>query len=205
MTIETSFALLMAMIISAAVPGPGVFACVAKALASGFKASTIVILGIVLGNIIFLIIAILGLSAIAQMIGDMFIVIKWGGGAYLFWLGLKMWRSDPKSLESGKKSFNNKRSEFISGLIVPFSNPKVILFYVSLLPSFLDLSVLNTIDTVIAVFLIAFSLISVLTGYSYIASRSRRIFASHQALKNLNRGAGATMMGTGVMIAAQSN
>lgn len=205
MTIETATALLMAMIISAAVPGPGVFACIAKALASGFKASTIVILGIVFGNIIFLLFAILGLSAIAQMLGDLFIIIKWSGGAYLFWIGLKMWRSEPGILESEKISIKNKRSDFISGLFVPFSNPKVILFYVSLLPSFLDLSALNMADMVIAAFLVAFALVIVLAGYSYIASRSRRIFTSHRALRNLNRGAGAAMMGTGVIIATQSN
>lgn len=205
MTIETAIALLMAMIICAATPGPGVFACIAKALASGFKASIYVIFGIVLGNVVFLIFAFLGLSAIAQMLGEMFIIVKWVGGAYLFWLGCKMLRADPRISVSEKVSIKNKSSDFISGLIIPFSNPKVILFYVSLLPSFIDLSALNLLDITIAALLIAFALISVLAGYSYIASRSRRIFTSHRALRNLNRGAGGAMMGTGVIIATQSN
>lgn len=205
MTIETAFALLVAMIFCAAAPGPGVFACIAKALASGFKASLFVIFGIVLGNVVFLIVAILGLSAMAQMLGDMFILIKWVGGAYLFFLGWKMWRVEPRIADSEKILINNTRSDLIGGLIVPFSNPKVILFYVSFLPSFVNLSALNSFDIMIAAFLIAFALIIVLAGYSFIASRSRRIFKSHRALRNLNRGAGGAMMGTGVFIATQSN
>lgn len=204
MTIESAFALFVAMIICAAAPGPGVFACIAKALASGFKASICVISGIVLGNVVFLIFAILGLSAIALMLGDMFIIIKWVGGAYLFWLGWRMWRTKPAISDSGKKLNHNKSTDFIGGLIVPFSNPKVILFYVSLLPSFMDLSTLDFLDITIAALLIALALISVLAGYSYIASRTQRIFTSHRAQRYLNRGAGSAMMGTGVLIAAQS-
>lgn len=204
MTMETSFALLVAMIISAAVPGPGVFACIAKALASGFRGALIVISGIVLGNLVFLLIAVSGLSAIAQRFGELFILIKWGGGAYLFWLGFKMWRAAPGVLKEQKSAMGKKGSDFFGGLLVPFGNPKVILFYVSLLPSFLDLSALNLPDIVLAAFLVAFALAVVLAGYSFIASRSRRLFSSHRALRNLNRGAGAAMMGTGLLIATQS-
>ena len=206
MTIETAVALLVAMIICAAAPGPGVFACIATALGSGFKATIFVIGGIVVGNIIFLIFAILGLSAIAQMLGELFIVIKWMGCLYLFWLGWNMWRAEPVLLDSGKCLVKEKiLSDIVGGLFIPFSNPKVILFYVSLLPSFLDLSTLNYLDILIAAFLIAFALIIVLAAYAYIASRSRYIFRSRKALKNLNRGAGGAMMGTGVIIATQSS
>lgn len=206
MTIETAFALLVAMIICAAAPGPGVFACIAKALGSGFKGTIFVIFGIVVGNIIFFIFAILGLSAIAQMLGDLFIIIKWIGCAYLFWLGWNMWRAEPVVLESEQYLVKEKNiSDFVGGLFIPFSNPKVILFYVSLLPSFINLSTLNYLDIVIAAFLIAFELVMVLAAYAYIASRSRYIFRSRRALHNLNRGAGGAMMGTGVIIAAQSS
>jgi threonine/homoserine/homoserine lactone efflux protein len=206
MTIETACALLLAMMISAATPGPGVFACVSRALASGFRASLYVICGIVLGNVVFLILVILGLSAIAQILGDLFFIIKWVGGAYLVWLGWKMWTAEPAIPDTEKYLVEGKKQAgFICGLFVPFSNPKVILFYVSLLPSFVELSNLNYLDSLIAACLIAFALVSVLSAYAYLASRTRRIFASHRAVRNLNRGAGAAMMGAGVVIATQSN
>jgi len=206
MTIETAVALFLAMVICAATPGPGVFACIAKAIASGFRASIYVTCGIVIGNVVFLIFAILGLSAIAQMFGDLFIIIKWMGGAYLFWLGWKMWTAKPEILNNERPIIEQKKgSSFIGGLFVPFSNPKVILFYVSLLPSFVDLSNLNYYDSLFAAGLIALALTTVLSAYAYMASRMRHFFASYRAARNLNRGAGATMMGTGVIIAAQSN
>lgn len=206
MTIETAFALFLAMVICAATPGPGVFACIARALASGFRASLYVICGIVLGNVVFLIFVILGLSAIAQTFGNMFIIIKWVGGAYLVWLGWKMWTAGPTIMDTKKHLVEQKKeSGFIVGLFVPFSNPKVILFYVSLLPSFIELSTLNYLDSMIAACLIALSLFIVLSIYAYIASRTRQFFESRRAAQNLNRGAGVAMMGTGVIIMTQSN
>ncbi len=204
MTIETAFALMVAMIVSAAVPGPGVFACIAKALGSGFKASLYVISGIVIGNVIFLMFAILGLAAVAQMLGEMFILIKWAGGAYLFWLGWKMWKSEPQISDTRKPQDEKKSSGLVGGLFIPFSNPKVILFYVSLLPTFMDLSALVYYEIIVAAFLIAIALVIVLTIYSFIASRTRSFFSNRKAMKNVNRGAGITMMGTGVIIATQS-
>ena len=206
MSIETALALFLAMVICAATPGPGVFACIAKAIGSGFRASIYVICGIVAGNVVFLLFAILGLSVVAQMLGDLFVIIKLTGGAYLFWLGWKMWRTEPDVLNDKMYLGEEKRgSNFIGGLIVPFSNPKVILFYVSLLPSFVDLSTLSFFDCLYAAGLIALALTAVLSVYAFAASRMRHLVAGHRAARNLNRGAGATMMGTGVVIAVQSN
>ena len=206
MTIETGFALFLAMVICAATPGPGVFACIARAVASGFRASLYVICGIVIGNIVFLIFAILGLSAVAQTFSDLFILVKWMGGAYLFWLGWKMWTTKPAVMGDEKYPARQKKGgNFIGGLLVPFSNPKVVLFYVSLLPSFVDLADLQYRDCLAAACLIASALTAVLSAYACMASRMRHLFASRRAARNLNRGAGMAMMGTGVIIATQSN
>ncbi len=66
MSIISFFALAGAMLLLAIIPGPGVYAVVARALASGFKHSVIVILGIVMGDLIFLLSAIYGLAAVAE-------------------------------------------------------------------------------------------------------------------------------------------
>lgn len=144
----------------------------------------------------------LPVCAAAQVLGYLFIVVKWLGGAYLFWLGWKMWTAKPDIRENEDRRVRpGKGSSFLGGLLVPFSNPKVILFYVSLLPSFVDLSRLNWSGGVSAAGLIALALTAVLSVYAYTASRMRHLFTSCRAAKNLNRGAGAAMMGTGVMIA----
>ena len=116
-----------------------------------------------------------------------------------------MWTAGPTIMDTKKHLVEQKKSGFIVGLFVPFSNPKVILFYVSLLPSFVELSVLNYLDIMIAACLIALALFTVLSIYAYIASHTRHFFESRRAAQNLNRGAGVAMMGTGVIIATQSN
>lgn len=95
MTIESSIAFTIAMIILAASPGPGVFATVAQALAGGFRSTLEVIAGIVAGDLVFLLLAVFGLSALARTLGEFFIVIKIAGGCYLIWLGIKMWLAKP--------------------------------------------------------------------------------------------------------------
>lgn len=204
MTIETIFALFIAMLISAAVPGPGVFACIARAIASGFQDTLYVISGILIGNITFLIIAILGLVAAAQTLGSLFVVVKYLGALYLIWLGVKLWMSDPdpEAFNSNPGS-SSPTSSFLTGLIVPFSNPKVIFFYVSLLPTFINLSRLGLADSLIAILVISTALFIVLSIYSYTAAKARTLFRSREKMKTFNRGAGTLMIGTGVYVATQ--
>lgn len=89
MTIYSAIGFSVAMLILAASPGPGVFATVARALASGFRSALAVICGIVLGDIIFLLFAAFGLSMVARVLGNMFFIVKICGGAYLVWLDRK--------------------------------------------------------------------------------------------------------------------
>ena len=84
------------MLVLAASPGPGVFATIARALASGFRPSLAVIGGIVLGDVIFLLFAAFGLSMVARALGNMFFIVKICGGAYLIWLGIRIWFKKPE-------------------------------------------------------------------------------------------------------------
>ncbi|MCP4368173.1 MAG: LysE family translocator [Deltaproteobacteria bacterium] len=193
------------MLVLAASPGPGVFATVARALASGFRPALAVIFGIVLGDIIFLMLAVFGLSMIAQALGDLFFIVKICGGAYLIFLGIRIWMREP-ALASNE---NQNRSgtlwgNFVSGLIITLSNPKVILFYCGFLPTFLDLSVLTLSDLALVVGIITFILACVLSTYALLASRARSMFTNLKAARRLNRAAGGVMIATGVVIATRS-
>lgn len=204
MTTESVFTLFVAMLVSASIPGPGVFACVARAIASGFRDTLYVIGGILVGNIMFLVIAIFGLVAAAQVLGNFFILIKYLGALYLIWLGLKLWISDSDPASFSANAFSpNPTSSFLTGLIVPFSNSSVILFYISLLPTFVNLSSLNLADSLIAILTISAALFIVLAIYSYSAAKVRKAFRSRKALRRLNRSAGTLMVGTGVYVAVQ--
>ena len=204
MTIESTFAFALAMLVLAATPGPGVFASVAQALSSGFRSSIDVIAGIVVGDLLFLILAIFGLSAVAYALGELFFIVKIMGGAYLMWLGYRMWTAQPVSLNSnlnaGRK---NGWQRFLGGLFITLSNPKVILFYCGFLPTFMDLKSLAVVDMAVVAMVVVMVLSIVLMAYSCSAARARRIFTSQRATQNLNRGAGIVLIGAGVVIATR--
>ena len=205
MTIYSAVGFFVAVLILAASPGPGVFATVARALASGFRPALGLICGIVLGDIIFLLFAAFGLSMVARVLGNLFFIVKICGGAYLIWLGIKIWLKDPEPLSDASDSNNRSRwGNFVSGLVITLSNPKVILFYCGFLPTFLDLSTLTVVDLAIVVGIITMVLVGVLGTYAYLASRARKIFTRKRSVRRLNRAAGSVMVAAGVTIAVRS-
>ncbi len=206
MTLYSAFGFAMAMLILAASPGPGVFATTARAMSSGFRPALAVIWGIVLGDIIFLLFAAFGLSVVARVLGNLFFIVKIGGGGYLVWLGIKIWLQKPEPDQDRQQAAisRSKWGNFASGLIITLSNPKVILFYCGFLPTFLDLSALTIVDLALVVVIITAVLSGVLITYAYLASRARKIFTRDKAVKRLNRAAGGVMIAAGVAIATRS-
>jgi len=204
MSLLSIFSLSIALFILAATPGPGVFATISRSLASGFIPSLAVIAGIVTGDIIFLLFAVMGMSVIAQAMGNFFVVIKIIGAVYLIFLGIKIWRSNPVPVQKIKVKNNNKYGNFLSGLFITLSNPKVILFYCGFLPTFMDLSSLGRLDICIVAITISIVLSSVLIFYAFLANQARIFFSSPHSVKRLNRIAGGVMITAGVAIAAKS-
>lgn len=193
------------MLVLAASPGPGVFATTARAMASGFRPALSVIWGIVLGDIIFLLFAAFGLSMVARVLGNLFFIVKICGGAYLIWLGIKIWLQKPEPVQYQQDSATRSNwGNFVSGLIITLSNPKVILFYCGFLPTFLDLSALTIIDLALVMVIITLVLSGVLITYAFLASRARKMFTNERAVTRLNRAAGGVMFAAGVAIAVRS-
>lgn len=207
MTIISLGGFAFTMLILAVIPGPGVFAIVSRALASGFRSALGMIAGMICGDIIYLMFAVFGLSAVAQVFGELFVVIKLFGAAYLIWLGLKIFFSTLSSKTESHHLLCERRSKsgnYLGGLLITLSNPKVILFYCGFLPTLLDVSLLTFLDIVMLVCVLSIVLSAVMITYAYAASRARYIFSSHLALKGLNRAAGCVMIATGLVIANES-
>jgi threonine/homoserine/homoserine lactone efflux protein len=205
LTFYSAIGFSVAMLVLAASPGPGVFATIARALASGFRPSLVVICGIVLGDVIFLLFAAFGLAMVARSLGNLFFIVKICGGAYLIWLGVRIWLEKTGPVTPNLNVNTHSRwGNFATGLVITLSNPKVILFYCGFLPTFLDLSALTPIDLLIVVTIITIVLGCVLGTYAFLASRARRMFTNQQALRRLNRAAGGVMVATGVAIAVRS-
>lgn len=201
MTIYSAIGFLLAIIILAATPGPGMFATIARAIASGFSEAFTLICGIVVGDIIFLLFAIFGLSIVAQAMGEFFFIVKICGGIYLIYLGLKIWFREPDSTTNNyKQSTKSRAGNFTSGILITLANPKVILFYCGFLPTFLDLTALTTIDLIIIVTFVTTGVTSVLGAYAFLASRTRRMFTNKKTAIRFNRTAGGVMVAAGAAL-----
>lgn len=203
MTIYTILAFSGAMFLLALTPGPGVFATISRAMASGFNNAAFVVAGIVLGDIVYLLFAIFGLSVIAIVLGDFFILIKYIGGLYLIYLGYKIITSKNEKVElKGIKELSWKKN-FLTGLFVTLSNPKAILFYLSFLPTFVNLQTMTSIDILITALIVIFVLGSVTLSYAYAASYATTLFKSEKATKKMNIAAGSMMSVAGVFLIAK--
>ncbi|MGD1047003.1 MAG: LysE family translocator [Bacteroidota bacterium] len=200
MNINLLITFLIGMTILAATPGPGVFGSMAKAAAEGFKMSLFFIGGLVLGDIVFLALALLGLSAIAKMLEGMFIFIRIAGGLYLIYLGIRMFRNSQISANVKTDQKENKWHTCISGLLLTLGNPKPILFYASVLPTIINFDEVRFTDALMMMALIALVSFSVLGTYSYIASLSHKIQMSGKMQKRINQVAGFVMLAVGIFV-----
>jgi threonine/homoserine/homoserine lactone efflux protein len=199
-TLVSRLGLAAAMFLLAITRGPGVFATVSKALASGFRHAVPVVAGIVVGDLVFLLFAIYGLAVIAETFSLMFTAVKYFGGVYLTWLGIRLWRSTPASLEIAESISQSKRFSFFGGLSITLGNPKVILFYLGFLPTFLDLQSLTNLDIAVVAFVVSVVLGAVMLLYAFMASRARELLKSERAQNRMNRTAGSVMIGTGAAL-----
>lgn len=201
MTLESGLAFFLAVLIFGVTPGPGVFAILARALIEGARPCFSLALGMTISDILYLIAACLGLATIATHWGEVFTAIRILGALYLVYLGYKMWTA-PISTEAAplKSSSKGEILSFTQGFMISASNPKVILFYIAFLPTFMDITALNSTDIAIASVLTLIALMIGLMAIALFASRARVFLQSEKAVKRLNRGAGSIMVGAGVYL-----
>lgn len=189
-----------ALFLTVIIPSPGVLACVSRALASGFEMAIFLSLGIMLGDMFFIFMAINGLAVIAEYLGELFTFIKYFGALYLIWLGFKSWTSKIEIDSSKDKKITTRSSCFLSGLTITLGNPKAIVFYLSLLPTFLNIKTLTSMDIII-IFVVALSILAtILTSYSLTANHVRLLFQDDNKIKYVKRAAGSIMISTGIII-----
>lgn len=204
MTLYSILGFSIAMFLLAITPGPGVFATISRGLASGFNNAAFVVLGIVLGDIIFLLLAIFGLSAIATVLGDFFVIIKYLGGAYLLYLGFKILTSKEVDTKVDGIVELSWKKNFFAGLLITLANPKVILFYLGFLPTFVNLQTLTAVDITIISAIVSIVLGGVMLAYAYSASSAKKLFKSKSAKRKMNLAAGTTMLTAGGVLVAKA-
>lgn len=204
MTIASALALFGAMCILAIIPGPGVFAVLARSMSGGFKHGAITVLGILLGDYIFIILSVFGLIALADAMGSFFVVVKYLGAAYLIWLAISLWRSAGQSNEVEAIEGHNFAANFTAGLITTLGNPKAILFYVGFFQAFFDVQNISTTDVLIIFVIATLSVGGVMLGYAAAVSKAKSLLKSPTAKRYINRSASGVMACSGIFMVTKA-
>ncbi|MEG3753878.1 LysE family translocator [Psychromonas arctica] len=205
MSFESAVTFFIAIFIFGITPGPGVFAILAKAMISGPKSSIMLILGMICSDVLYLILACLGLATVANNWSEVFIAIRYVGAGYLIYLGYMMLNTLPQPKDNIKvEGVVTKQSAllsgFIQGFLISISNPKVILFYISFLPTFINLNVLTSTDILLVSVLSALALFAGLMLIAIGASRMANLLKTPVAHQRLNRVAGSIMILAGLYL-----
>lgn len=193
-----------ALTIAAASPGPGIAAIVARVLGRGPKGAGAFAAGTAIGDVIWLTFAILGLTVIAQVFHEVFLVIKYAGAAYLLYVAWQLWIAPiaHKEIEA-ETTREHPLAPFFAGLALSLGNPKVMVFYLALLPNLIDLGTVTMLGYAELVAVTLTVLGAVLGGYIVLAARARRLFRSEHALRLVNRGTATVMAGAAVAVATR--
>ena len=204
MSLSGLFVFSATYVMATATPGPGIAALVARVLARGTAGVPWFIAGFVTGDLVWFAIAATGLAVLAQSFATLFLIIKYAGAAYLLFLAFRLWTAPAGSIGLGRPARAESGPRlFLAGFAVTIGNPKVIVFFLALLPTVVRLDTLSPAGFLQIAALSVVILSAVLTTYALAASRARRLFTSPRSLRALNRGTGAMMAGAAMAVAAR--
>ena len=149
MTLSNITVLFSILLIGGLIPSVSSLAVLSRSSTLGFVHGAFTIMGIILGDITFILLAIFGLALLAQSSGSLFVVIKFLGAAYLIWLGTIQWQTELQSSKSKKIESVSLLSSFLTGLFITLADQKAILFYLAFFPALFELSKITIIGQVL--------------------------------------------------------
>ena len=182
-------------------PGPVWVALMARAMSGGFRAAWPLALGVVVGDVMWSVLAILGVSWIVSQYAGFLDLMRYVASITFLFMGYMVIRNADKSIASDSRLTRpGVIAGFVAGLAVIIGNPKAILFYMGMLPGFFDLSQLTVVDIVAIGALSAIvPLIGNLIMGAFIG-KVRALLTSPRALKRMNLTAGWLLVAVGVVI-----
>lgn len=184
-------------------PGPVFVALTARALSGGFRSAWPLAVGVTIGDILWPLVAIFGLTWIVSQFSHLMLVLHWVAAIIFIVMGVLLIRHAGNSIISseGRLTRPGLWPAFSAGVAAVIGNPKAILFYMGVLPGFFDLTKV-TVPDIAAILLLSASV--PLMGNLFTAfavGQARRLLSSPQALWRLNVAAGSLLVAVGLLIA----
>ena len=185
-----------------ATPGPGVAALIARVLGQGLMGVAPFIAGYFAGDMIWLTVAGTGLAIIAKTFAAVFVAIKFAGAAYLLYLAWRM-ATAPAFVDATPTPATRGWRAFLGSLSLTLGNPKVMVFFLSIMPLLVDLRTLTPLAFFELAVVCGIVISSTLAPYAFVANRARRLLRSTRAMRLVNRAAGGLMAGVAVVAATR--
>lgn len=192
-----------ALLVAAGSPGPSIAALVARVISGGFRSVIPFLAAMWIGEALWLTAAVLGLGVIAAKFYLVFSIIKYMGVAYLLYLAWRMWTAPAEVKEGALPQSGSAFRMFITGLAVTLGNPKIMMFYMALLPSIIDLRSVSAIGLGELILTAILVLMVVDFAWAFAAHGARAWLKSPRAVRIANRSSAAAMGGAALMIATR--
>ena len=193
-----------ALLVAAGSPGPSVAALVSRVIVRGWRDVAPFAAAMWIGEALWLTHAVYGLAALAEALHGAFLVVKYLGVAYLLYLAWRMWTAPivQGSARAGPHSGSSVRM-FLAGLAVTLGNPKIMVFYLALLPTIIDLAGVTLVAWLELTGIMLVILAAIDLAYIVLAARARLFLRSPRAIRLANRISAAILGGAAATLATR--
>ncbi|TMV10670.1 LysE family translocator [Arenibacterium halophilum] len=182
-------------------PGPVWLALVARTVSGGFAGAWPLALGVVVGDMMWPFIAIMGVSWLVQEVTWLMSLLRWVAAAIFLVMGVMLVRNADRPIATDARLTRPGRlAGFAAGVAVILGNPKAILFYMSVLPGFFDLRRISGMDIAVIVGLSALMPLVGNLFFALVIDKMRRFIASPGGVRRLNLVSGGLLIVVGVLI-----
>jgi len=201
LTFFALFTFATALFVTAVTPGPNIIALSARVITGGIGSVFPFLVATWVGEIIWLSAAFFGLAVIAENFQAFFSILKYLGAAYLLWLAWTMWHEKPETDAAKLPGRTSTWGMIGAGLAVSLGNPKIMVFYLALFPSLINLGNAGITDLGILC-LVALAAMALADGIWMISAHgARHVMRTPGMVKIINR-MGATAMGSAAVVIA---
>ena len=194
MAIELWLAFAIASCILLVIPGSTILTVVSYSIAHGNRANVPLVIAVALGDSTALALSLLGLGAVLATSAWLFTVVKWVGGLYLIYLGIRLMMSGGTTFTNSATSpLESRWKLFANTWLVPALNPKGMIFFVAFLPQFIDASA--PVAPQLWILSITFVALATLNAalYAIFAAGARQLLSSPTAQRRFNIGGGSLL------------
>lgn len=199
MSIELWFAFAAASAVLLLLPGPTILTVISYSMAHGRRANLPLVAAVALGDSTALVVSLLGLGALLATSAFWFTAVKWAGGLYLLYLGIKLLRAGISAAELAPAAAPGSRWRlFANTYLITALNPKGIVFFVAFLPQFIDPAApVGPQLWILATTFVAMATLNA-TLYAVFAASARKVLSSPRAQRRFNLAGGALLSMAGV-------